>query len=151
MNAQKIMTAGVDTLSKDHTLRDALVILKERRYRQIPIVDDDNKVLGVVTPRSLLRVILPGYISKGYLKDVKFAPELSQFSNKIEELGKKPICDIVDSTYSTVTPETSSMEVAALFVNAETIIESILVIDDDNLLLGIISPVDILINIETKK
>jgi CBS domain-containing protein len=127
---------------------DAIKILKDKRVRLLPIVDDDNKVLFAVSPRVLLRKILPGYISRGYLKDVKFAPELQQFIDNIDSIAEKDICGLLEGDteesldYTKISPETSVMEVAAIFVNTEKPVESIMVVDNKDRLLGIISPVD---------
>ena len=83
------------------------------------------------------------------MKDVKFAPELHQFVDKIDDLKDKCVCDFLcddttlDQNYSKVSPETSVMEVAALFINNEKPISCILVVDNMDRLLGLISPVDV--------
>ncbi|MCK5237833.1 MAG: CBS domain-containing protein [Deltaproteobacteria bacterium] len=143
MIAAKIMATKVETLTVDHTIADALKIIWEKRIRQLPVVDENKKVLGLVTPRLLLRSILPGYISKGYLKDVKFAPELTQFVQNLDMLAEKKIGDIINHDFCIVSPETSSMEVAALFINEEKHVECIMVADNMDRILGIISPVDV--------
>jgi CBS domain-containing protein len=148
MIASNIMTTGVLTIHCKSTVGDAIKIFKDKKVRLLPIVDDDNKVLFAVSPRILLRKILPGYISSGYLKDVKFAPELQQFIDNIDAISKKEICEILEGDteetlgYKKISPETSLMEVAAIFVNTERPVESILVVDNMDRILGIISPVD---------
>ena len=148
MIAANIMTTGVLTLNCKSTVGDAIKLLKEKRVRLLPVVEDDNKVLFAVSPRTLLRHILPDYITRGYLKDVKFAPELQQFIDNIEGVVNKDICDLMKDEppesldYTKISPETSVMEIAAIFVNPERPVEAILVVDNMDRLLGIISPVD---------
>lgn len=149
MNAATIMSGGIATLTPDKTVGDVVKLFFEQRIRQVPIVNEENAVLGVITPRILMRSILPGYIREGFIKDVRFAPELKQFVDNIESLRNKPLSDFVSKIkpaspdYVFVTPETSTMEIAALFVNAERFVDRILVVDDKKRLLGIISPIDI--------
>ncbi len=150
MIAANIMKTAVLTLHCTSTMEEAIKILRKEKIRMVPIVDDDNKVLGAVTPRRLMRCILPGYITQGYLKDVKFAPELQQFIDNIEQLAKKYVCDFLEAEpakenpdYAMISPETSVMEVACLFLNTERPVESVLVVDNMERLLGIISPVDV--------
>lgn len=148
MIAANIMTTGVLTLHCKSTVGDAIKLLKEKRVRLLPVVEDDNKVLFAVSPRMLLRHILPDYITRGYLKDVKFAPELQQFIDNIEDVVNKDICDLMEEEteerldYAKISPETSVMEVAAIFINPDRPVEAILVVDNMDRLLGIISPVD---------
>lgn len=143
MIAASVMTKNAKTLRPSNTLLDALEILKDLQIGQLPIVDSENKVLGVITSRGILKSLLPSYISSGELKDVKFAPELEQFTDKVKESKNTLVKDILRKEYTKVAPESSTMEIAALFVNTETHLEAILVTDDEDRLLGVISPVDI--------
>lgn len=143
MLAAAIMTTEVKTLQPSNTLLEVLEILRDLRIRQLPIVDGDNKVLGIITSKGVMKSLLPAYISSGDLKDVKFAPELEQFVDKIDEIKATPVQEILEKEYISVTPETSTMEIAAVFVNTDTHLESILVVDDEERLLGVISPIDV--------
>ncbi|MBI1912152.1 MAG: CBS domain-containing protein [Deltaproteobacteria bacterium] len=143
MIAANIMTKSVLALSPDKTVIDAMKLISQQKIRQIPVVDSDNRVLGVITPRKLMKAILPKYIAEGMVEDVRFAPELPEFSQNIDSLAFKKIDELLDRDFVSITPGTSTMEIAALFVNSKKPIESILVLDDKKRLLGIISPWDI--------
>lgn len=143
MIASNIMTTGVVTLGQNDTMLAAIKLLSEKRVRQIPVIDGSNRVVGVVTPRKLMKAILPPYVADGTIKDVGFAPELPEFVDNIDSLASKNIKDVLDTDFVSVGPETHSMEVAALFVNSKKPVESILVVDDGKRLLGIISPWDV--------
>ncbi len=143
MNAAMIMTTEVATTKCGITAAQAMKLLKDSRVRQLPVVDNDNKVLGLLTSRKLLYLTLPRYISEGLLKDVKFAPDLPQFHQKSAELAGKDVCEVMDKEFIKIGPEVSVIEVATIFVSAEKPIECILVVDNEDRLLGIISPWDI--------
>lgn len=53
MLVEEIMNTSVPALTPTHTINDALLILKEKRIRHIPIINADKEVLGVVTDRDL--------------------------------------------------------------------------------------------------
>ena len=146
MIAANIMTKEVKTLKPSNSIIDALEILKEEKIRQIPVVDNDNKVVGTITSRGLLRTLLPDYITSGDLKDVKFAPELTQFTDKIDDLRNTTVQEVIDKDCkdcTCISPETSTMEIAAIFVNSDKELESVIVVDDENRVLGVISPIDV--------
>ena len=149
MNAASIMSTGIVTLTPDKTVGDVVKLFFEQRIRQVPVVNEEGVVLGVITSRILLRTVLPGYIREGFLKDVRFAPELKQFIENMEALKNKPLSGFISKykpaspDYAFVTPETSAMEIAAIFVNTEIFVDRILVVDEKKRLLGIISPIDI--------
>jgi CBS-domain-containing membrane protein len=143
MTSATIMTTNVLTVSVSGTMYDAFKLVQEAKVRQIPVLDDQKRVVGVITPRSLMKAILPNYITDGLIADVRFAPELPDFVKNIDKLASKKVADLLEKDFAAVSPETSVMEAAALMVNAKKHVESVLVVDDRNTLLGIISPWDV--------
>ncbi|GEN82187.1 acetoin utilization protein AcuB [Sporosarcina luteola] len=53
MLIEEIMKREVITLSPDHTINDALAIMKEHKIRHLPIVSEKGEVLGLITDRDL--------------------------------------------------------------------------------------------------
>ena len=53
MLVEQIMNTSVPTLTPEHTINDALQLLKEKKIRHLPIINDKRQVLGVVTDRDL--------------------------------------------------------------------------------------------------
>ncbi len=143
MIAANIMTTEVYTLTCKDTMKDAIKLVNEKKIRQVPVVDDDGRVIGVITPNTLIKAILPKYISEGLIGNVRFAPELPEFVKNIDALADKSVCDYMDERFVTVKPETSTMEVATIYITSKEPVESILVVDDDNRILGVISRWDI--------
>ncbi len=150
MIAANVMTTDTITLTEHNTVGDAINVLAENKIRQVPVVDRENRVLGVMTARSVIVALLPAYITKGYLKDVRFAPEPKDFVEKMEEMKTIPLgeflrnrTDTMADEYVCVSPDTSTMELAAIFINRERRVERILVVDNNQRLLGIISPIDV--------
>lgn len=143
MTASNIMTTKVLTVPVSANMYDAFSIVHGQRVRQLPVIDGSKRLVGVITPRSLMKAILPNYITDGLISDVKFAPELPDFVKHIDALATKKVSDLLEKDFVAVSPETSVMEVAALMVNARRHVESVLVVDDTRVLLGIISPWDV--------
>lgn len=142
MIAANVMQTKVLSVPLSGTMLDAFKIIHNERVRQIPVLDG-SKVVGVITPRTLMKAILPKYITEGLVEDVRFAPELPDFVKHIDELAQKKVADLLEKDFVAVSPETTTMEIATLMVNAKKHVESVLVVDDRSTLLGIISPWDI--------
>lgn len=53
MIVEEIMNTSVPTLTPSHTINDALLLLKEKKIRHLPIINDQREVVGVVTDRDL--------------------------------------------------------------------------------------------------
>ena len=49
-----VMTADCVSAKKDMSMGEALQVMTDRHFRHLPVVDDDNKVLGLLSIRNLL-------------------------------------------------------------------------------------------------
>lgn len=57
MLIEEIMIRDVVTLTANHTVRNALDVMRDHRIRHIPIVDDVDNVVGIITDRDLKEAI----------------------------------------------------------------------------------------------
>ena len=55
LSVKEIMTTGVITISEHEMVSKARQIMDEHHFRHIPVVDGNNKLVGVVTQRDLLK------------------------------------------------------------------------------------------------
>ena len=55
----EFMTSEPYTLRESDSLNDARIIMTEKHIRHIPITDDDNHLLGLVTQRDVLAATAP--------------------------------------------------------------------------------------------
>ena len=108
------MIADPVTLSKDHTLAEAKEMMQEYKISGLPVVDNNNKLIGIITNR-----------------DVKYQENLSA---KVEELMTKE--NLVTSDKSTTLEQAK----AILLKNR---IEKLPIVDSENHLVGLITIKDI--------
>ncbi len=70
----EVMTTEITTIPEETSLNDAIHIMSEQRIRHLPVVNSDNRVLGMVTLRFLLHDRIDDLISEvqnleAYLND----------------------------------------------------------------------------------
>ena len=58
IKVEKYMTAKPATISPEHTLQDALLLIQEKQMGAFPVVDRDNKLKGIISVRDLLRAFI---------------------------------------------------------------------------------------------
>lgn len=63
MIVEEIMNSEVYTLSPTNTVNDALCIMREKRIRHLPIVDENKKVVGLITEHDV-KIGLPSCFLK---------------------------------------------------------------------------------------
>ena len=55
------MTTEFHSLRPEHTVLDALELMQTGRYRNVPIVDDDGMLTGVVRPQEILKYLAEAF------------------------------------------------------------------------------------------
>jgi CBS-domain-containing membrane protein len=128
MNAAGIMSTALATLGPENTVAEALAVFLEKKTPCIAVMDEEKRVVGVVTPALLMRRI--------------FSQErLPVFTKSIGELNK-PLKGFVEGReIESVAPETTAAEIAEKFTDPAT--DIVVVVDNGKRPLGVISPVDV--------
>lgn len=70
MIVEDIMNRDVVTLTEDATIQEAIDALNKHRIRHIPIVDDEQRVIGIVTDRDI-RDAGPSILDKDHQVDLE--------------------------------------------------------------------------------
>ncbi|HUB39535.1 MAG TPA: CBS domain-containing protein [Streptosporangiaceae bacterium] len=75
LTGEQLMTAPAFTIHPDTSLAGAARIMSEHHIKLLPVVDQDGKILGVVSPRDLLAVFL--------VPDAEIARQVRELINEI--------------------------------------------------------------------
>ena len=132
-----VMTRSVITIRRDADLHEAARLLSENRISGMPVVDDNNRVIGVVSEADIL--ILAGmkreHTFKDILRNILGEPvPAKKGGNKVGDvMGFPPITSKADDDIG---------EVAKILDDRR--IKRLPVVDDEGKLIGIISRADIL-------
>jgi len=78
------MTRNPTTVKRNERIRDALGKMKNGHFRHLPIVDDNNNLIGMLSDRDL-RLIHP---SSAFVPDEKIIEQLAAFT--VEQAGGLP-------------------------------------------------------------
>ena len=102
------------TIRRGSTVADALAMMKEYHIGGIPVVDDDRKLVGIVTNRDL----------------------------RFEQNLQRPIDEVMTSEHLITTNPSTDLEEAAQILQRHKI-EKLPVVDSDNRLVGLVTYKDI--------
>ena len=58
---ETLMTTTPRHLSVDQTLRDAIALMQTGRYRNVPLLDDSGRLVGVVRPQDVLKYLAEAF------------------------------------------------------------------------------------------
>jgi CBS domain-containing protein len=58
---ERLMTTDPRTLDLDDTIRDAIVLMRTGRYRNVPMVDPDGRLAGVVRQADIIKYLAESF------------------------------------------------------------------------------------------
>ncbi len=70
MELRNIMTKNIYTLKKTNTIIDAIIKMRNKDIGFIPIIDDNNQVLGVITDRDIILLLASNHKLNEQLNNV---------------------------------------------------------------------------------
>ena len=56
-----LMNRMPNTLHLDQPVRDAIVLMQTGRFRNVPLIDDDGVLVGVVRPQNILKFLAEAF------------------------------------------------------------------------------------------
>jgi len=140
MNVSDCMKRNVFSIKPNTTIRDAAVIFVKRHIGLLPIVDNDNRPVGVIGMRDLLKLALPDFVN--FIADVDFVRDFGAAEdallpattlNKTVKFLMRPII--------TVEEDCGLLRAYALMLQQN--LHDMPVVSKDGKLIGIASRVDI--------
>lgn len=91
MKVREIMTTDVSVITQDTTIKEAATLMKSLNVGSVPVCDDSNRPVGIVTDRDIVLRSVAG-----------------------ENNYNSPVRDIMTSTVISVTPDTDVHEAARI-------------------------------------
>lgn len=145
MQIKEIITKDVITVRRSTTLRELLrKFAKFHLFPLVPVVEDDNRLVGIVSFRNLVDVFQP--YNTEILKTVPFLDEKEEDIFKaelVEEIGSLVVVeDIMERKFVSI-KEDSSLEEAYKLMKLH-LKEEFPVVDNDAKLVGMIGVFDII-------
>jgi CBS domain-containing protein len=101
----------VDVKLQEHdTLERAIDLFVQHRLNELPVVDKDGDLVGVVTTYELLRVCLPDYIL--WMEDLTPIINFEPFAEILRKESKTWLAEIMTDEYATVQDKAPAIQVA---------------------------------------
>ncbi len=131
MIAADIMTENVRFIRPEETISDAVELLQSLEVRHLPVVNEDDELVGMLSDRDLRSLFVP-------------FDEDGETAGSVLTQGRMTVAKIMSSNVSAVDSEDSVADVVDRLL--EDKVGALPVVDHDNKLVGIISYVDVLRN-----
>lgn len=150
LKAKDIMSHEVIVVNESDSVRELAVTLITHKINGVPVVDDTNQVVGVVTESDLIfqnkKVHIPTAVA--ILDSFLFLERPNKMEAEMKKIAGSQVSDICSYEVVSVTPETPLDELATLM--AEKKVHTLPVLEGDELV-GVIGQTDIIQTIAQKK
>ncbi len=110
LSARHIMEPVGVKLHEHDTLEDAIDLFVRHNIEELPVVDNDGDLIGVVSAHELLRVCLPDYIL--WMEDLSSVLNFEPFAELLRKESKTWLAEIMTNDYATVSEDAPAVQVA---------------------------------------
>ncbi len=125
LKINEIMNKEVITLKPDNTLNEAVVNFAENDIHGAPVVDDDNKIIGILTEKDILSELktkttkLSLVFPSSHPLGMTFQESITQTEVReaFKEVGNTLISEVMQIKVITTTPDDLIAEIAVKMVN----------------------------------
>lgn len=139
--AQDIMNRQVRTVGPDMPIREAARVMLESDLRRVPVVEADNRLVGMLTRADLLQAVITSPLMSPHASSATQPLQRSAHQTTIPA-QQRPIADYMNPDVSTVQEQTPLDEVIDALILAP--LKRVVVVNAAHQVQGIISDIDVL-------
>jgi CBS domain-containing protein len=138
MKLEEIMIRSIKTVRTDDTIRDVAVIICTNHVSGVPVVDDEGKVVGVISEKDIIKAMYPDYTE--FHDDPVRSRDFEELEERYEALLVRKVEDLMSRNVLSITSDVPILKAASLMILKK--IRRLPVIDQGKLV-GIVSQGDI--------
>jgi CBS domain-containing protein len=143
--AKEIMSAPAISVNENQTLQEVLELLAKHRFSGAPVVDAENRVIGVISDTDIIRYshqinVIPLSNLSGWISPYADISDLASIRKGYELLTKTKTSQVMTKKVYTVNEDAEANEVAQLMNRRK--INRVPVVNSEGKLVGIITRAD---------
>ena len=142
MKVKDVMAQGMIKVGPSTGIRKIYDIFCEKNISGVPVVDGENKLLGMVTKTELLEVLVPDYFDM--IDEFLFIDDFGALEERLESIPNLELFiaeDLMIRDIITINENASLMKAPALMNKYR--IQRIFVVNEDKKLAGVITRMDL--------
>jgi len=144
--ASSVMNTAVISVGPHATLEEVVKILADNRISGLPVVDSDNKVIGVITETDIVNFatkvhVIPLIGTSGWLSPYIDVTEIAKFKKGFNLLANTKVEKVMSKRPVTASAGTYINKVAELMKKRD--INRVFVIDKEGKIIGVIARADL--------
>ena len=143
--AKEIMTSPTISVTEDQTLKEVLDILAEKRISGVPVVDAENRIVGIISDTDIIRYshtinVIPLSNLSGWVSPYTDIADMASMRKGFEMLHTTKVGQVMTKKVHAIGENEPANEVAILMNRRK--VNRIPVVDQEGKLVGIITRSD---------
>ncbi len=114
MKIKDILEPNVVTVNRSTTYEEAAKILLQNNTSGAAVVDDEGKLVGIITEKDIFKVLFPYYQS--YYEHPEYYTDLEERELKAKDIRTMKVEVFMSKNISTVSPEDPIMRAGAIML-----------------------------------
>ena len=139
IRVRDVITRNVRTTNKDRSIRSVAKTICQNKIGGLPVVDDDNHLVGIISEKDILKAMLPGYTE--FLEDPIKAMDFQAMERSYGNVLERKVSELMAKTVYSISIDEPVMKAAAQMDLHH--FRRIPVVGQDERLAGIVSLSDI--------
>lgn len=149
LHARDIMTAPVLSITEDQSIKEVIDLLAANKFSGVPVVDSDNKVVGVISDTDIVRYshqisVIPFTDLSGWISPYADISDLASLRKGIDMLAKTKVSHVMTKKVHVASEDTDIQEIAKLMSRRK--INRVPIVDGEERLVGIVTRADLVTN-----
>jgi CBS domain-containing protein len=140
MKVSEIMSKDVVSVKPDDNAKDALALLSKMQISGLPVINEQNKLVGMFTEKEVLAAILPSYVER--VGRFMYHENPKAIKYKVSQLNNMKVKDIMRREVATITEDATLCEVARVMLIQK--IRRLPVLNKENKVIGIVAREDVI-------
>jgi CBS domain-containing protein len=139
MKAKEVMTTYVHKVKPEDKVSKAVYLICRHNIAGLPVVDDQDKVVGVISEKDILKAMYPDYAQ--FHQDPISAMDFEKMEENFRDVNSMKVKEVMSAPPITATPDTPILKIGSLMILKR--IRRVPIVDKEGKLLGIISEGDV--------
>jgi len=142
--AKDIMTTDVIVAKKGDTIFKVAKMLISRKIGGLPVVDEDNKVIGVISETDIIKKEKKAHSTPfiNVLEGIIFLDDINKMEKDLRDIAAYKVEELMSKNIVKVNEDEDFDDVANIMIKKS--INRVPVVDENNILKGIICRYDII-------
>jgi CBS-domain-containing membrane protein len=119
LKAKDIMSQEVHTVSEETSVEELARLFAEKGVNAMPVVDDRQRLLGIVTATDLVKIDKPLHVPTviSIFDWVLYLESEKNFAEEVRKVTARKVSEICTREVVTCTPETPVADLASIMVD----------------------------------